>query len=495
MVEQFYVNTGLGSVPPREEILDENLIEDGRMQEMPSALSFDPVKKRPVAPEKTAEDYQADPLFQQSLVLSKKLMGEGTPFNPALASLLYFTKMGELASKKGSSVFGSIAGAGVAPAAYLMQKEKEKAARDANVNKTAISLYTAASKDKKPSSSKMYSSKVSIPGVVKAGEGIRLTEKDLQALSPEAQNQLFEFKDPKIASIKSVGSGTLAKYFSEENAKLFVQSQGVAEDSDNYNNLVEKFTAPSSEMVNKPIIEGGMYLEAVPLVKNGNVINLQLTPSKSPVKPYFTEYVNKRIPVIAKAVNEYNSTAREVLPRVREAMNLLKSGRATTGAIQEKTLQTKRLFAGAFGINDPEIVAMETLQSTSNFIAPKMRPKGSGSTSDMEFKAYQRASLDIGNSPKANYISLYSFEKMAENAFILNQKETELLTSGKYDNMTSINRELNKFDKGIFEKYRGDIEDDDAIQSWLQSLPDGAVFLNNGLINVPDPYIIKGWGK
>ena len=61
--------------------------------------------------------------------------------------------------------------------------------------------------------------------------------------------------------------------------------------------------------------------------------------------------------------------------------------------------------------------------------------------------------------------------------------------------MTSINRELNKFDKGIFEKYRGDIEDDDAIQSWLQSLPDGAVFLNNGLMNVPDPYIIKGWGK
>ena len=115
-----------------------------------------PSLQNEVAPEKTAEDYQAEPLFQQSLVLSKKLMGEGTPFNPALASLLYFTKMGELASKKGSSVFGSIAGAGVAPAAYLMQKEKEKAARDANVNKTAISLYTAASKDKKIGTPKTY---------------------------------------------------------------------------------------------------------------------------------------------------------------------------------------------------------------------------------------------------------------------------------------------------------------------------------------------------
>jgi hypothetical protein len=48
-----------------------------------------------------------------------------------------------------------------------------------------------------------------------------------------------------------------------------------------------------------------------------------------------------------------------------------------------------------------------------------MRPAGSGSTSDMEFKAYQQAILDLGNSKFANYINLYSLKKMTENSMKL----------------------------------------------------------------------------
>jgi hypothetical protein len=51
------------------------------------------------------------------------------------------------------------------------------------------------------------------------------------------------------------------------------------------------------------------------------------------------------------------------------------------------------------------------LRSISYKLAPKMRAPGSGSTSDTEFKAYQQAILDIGNTPFANYLSLYSMKK------------------------------------------------------------------------------------
>jgi hypothetical protein len=158
-------------------------------------------------------------------------------------------------------------------------------------------------------------------------------------------------------------------------------------------------------------------------------------------------------------------------------------------------LPFKQVFNQAFGINDPEVMGLETLQATSNFLAPKMRPVGSGSTSDMEFRAYQQAALYLGNTPEANYISLYAFKKMAENGVRLNQLEQELLTSGEYSSMRDVNKQLNDFDSGIFAKYTGDPNSEEDVTAWWNSLPDGAVAINNGLFASDSPYLIKGWGS
>jgi len=198
--------------------------------------------------------------------------------------------------------------------------------------------------------------------------------------------------------------------------------------------------------------------------------------------------------LIAKAVDTYNTQAREVLPRAREAMALLKTGRVQTGALTAALMPFKQVFNQAFGVNDPEVRDLETLQATSNFMAPKMRPVGSGSTSDMEFTAYQKAALYLGNSPEANYISLYAFAKMAENGIRLNQLEQELLTSGDYSDMAAVNAQLKIEDAGIFEKYTGDPNDAAEIQAFYDSVPDGAVIINNDIFDSPSSYIIKGWG-
>ena len=70
-----------------------------------------------------------------------------------------------------------------------------------------------------------------------------------------------------------------------------------------------------------------------------------------------------------------------------------------------------------------------------------------------------------------------------------------MLTSNEYTNMKAVNSELNKFDRGIFEKYTGDPEDEAAVLEWYNSLDDGAVVINNGIFDSKSPYIIKGWGS
>ena len=55
-----------------------------------------------------------------------------------------------------------------------------------------------------------------------------------------------------------------------------------------------------------------------------------------------------------------------------------------------------------------------------------MRPTGSGSTSDMEFKAYQKGILSLANDKEANYLNLYTLQKMTE----LHKKNPEKLNFG-----------------------------------------------------------------
>ena len=297
---------------------------------------------------------------------------------------------------------------------------------------------------------------------------------------------------------KSLSQGTLAEYMSAEDAKKFVIDQGLPESSPNFNRIVEDLTAINDDQIGKSVIKNGVFLELFPIYQGENLVNFQLSPTDSPVRPYFTTYTEKRLPLLAKSADTYNVQAIEVIPRVDEALALLKTGQVTTGLLAEKMLPYKQIFTQMFGINDPEITNLLTLQATSNFMAPKMRPVGSGSTSDMEFRAYQKAALFIGNTPEANYISLYAFKNMAENAIELNRKERELLTSNDYSDLTAVNNQLKREDSGIFAKYDGNREGQNAqedFQSWYDSLEDGTVIINNNLFEVNDAYVIKGWGS
>ena len=75
-------------------------------------------------------------------------------------------------------------------------------------------------------------------------------------------------------------------------------------------------------------------------------------------------------------------------------------------------------------------------------------------------------------------------------------KLEDLLSSNRFTTLSELNQALRESgrDKGLFEKYEGDPENQEEFNAWFDSLPDGAVIVNNGLEVYGDaPYLIKGW--
>ena len=347
----------------------------------------------------------------------------------------------------------------------------------------------------KPAISKAKEAKFAKRIVFKMDGG---TKKKLTVYSKEDYDNAIKsgYKDEedivsKEPELKVGSGGDRAIYMTKEDAKKYLKNKGLSEQNPNFNRLVEKLTAFDKLSVGQAVVIGGSYIDLIPVFKGGEIVDFQLQPSTAG-QPPFTRARNKRLEVLAKAQDQYTSKAYEVIPTVDRAMNLLFLGQYETGKLAESLLPFRQFFIELFGADNAEIIGIESLQSISNYLAPKMRPIGSGSTSDMEFRAYQQAILAIGNTAEANYISLYAFKKMAENSIKLNRLENELLSDDRITNQKQLNQRLYKEDTGLFEKYKGEIKEE-TVNKWYDSLPDGAVILNNGIFEINSPYIIKGW--
>jgi hypothetical protein len=205
--------------------------------------------------------------------------------------------------------------------------------------------------------------------------------------------------------------------------------------------------------------------------------------------------------IIAKNNDAFADKAITVLPEVERALSIItelnKEG-VKTGVITNALLPFQSAFKQIFGTDEPTVAQLESLVGISNLLATKIRPVGSGSTSDMEFAAYRRAILDLGNTPEANYIALYVYKKMTKNSIEYNRVEQEALTSGDFINAKQVNDKIKELDTGIFFKFTGDANDEAAVKAYLDSVPDGEVVINrdpNGvkLVEGEGPYLIQGF--
>ena len=93
------------------------------------------------APTSTATTSKVNPLDYAKQIAESAFAGQtGSEPDWGVASLLYFSKLAENASKPGATFLGAAGSAGTAPAAYLMQKEKEKAALETKKASLVASL-------------------------------------------------------------------------------------------------------------------------------------------------------------------------------------------------------------------------------------------------------------------------------------------------------------------------------------------------------------------
>tara|TARA_R100000808_G_scaffold8556_1_gene24230 strand:+ start:29796 stop:31352 length:1557 start_codon:yes stop_codon:yes gene_type:complete len=326
-----------------------------------------------------------------------------------------------------------------------------------------------------------------------SNEIVYLTESEAFA----NRSKLRPAANPSSGS-KFPSGGALAVYQTKEDAKKTIRSLGldVVAHPEAFAQAVATITAPTEADIGRNIIQMGQATRLRPFEVDGEIVSVQLdietgTPS------LFRISAESRLKLLAKAKDVANNNAVAILPSVDNALTLLREG-TETGPITQVSLGLRAAINQAFSLNDPQIVNQESLQSASNYLGPKMRPVGSGSTSDMEFKAYLRAILELGRTPKANYLSLYVFRQMTQKSIELNQLEEELLTSEQYSSLKAINEKLREYDTGIFEKYTGNVNNKEEMQQWFDRLPDGAVILNRDdkgapLYDTDDVYLIKGW--
>jgi hypothetical protein len=435
-------------------------------------------------------------------------------FGAALTTEKNYEGMGALGGymKEATNIMDSIYGATVEPT----QKEK-----DINMGRMALKFFTQmGASASQPGQTALGAANVAGANVAQDYLNKIQSDRDKKEKLELAKktgaltiaSQLKSAQDAKeIASnkpqaIRTSTRGTQATYMKKEDATAYFGKFMKPTDPD-FDRLVDSIAAPSEDMIGKPVVIGQAYQELLPIKLGNNIVGFQLSPSSAGGKPEEVETRANRRKVLNKFKSEVLSQTTELVPTIQDALDKLLYSDIQTGGLTELTMPFKSIMSQLFNTDMTELQGLEFLRSISYKLAPKMRAPGSGSTSDIEFKAYQQAILDIGNTPFANYLSLYSMKKMKENTIKQFFLEENLMEKGV--STTEINKQLLDIDTGIFTKfnildadnkdlYNNEKERDDGISSWWSNLKPGTAIINRDsrgkkLFDVDDVFIVKGW--
>ena len=114
-----------------------------------------------------------------------------------------------------------------------------------------------------------------------------------------------------------------ATYMSRADAEAVIQGLGLSPDNPNYERAVGQITASSPEQIGTPVVVAGNFAELTPYIKDDEVINVMVGASKTGGETLFKGYAEKRLDLIAKSQEQFNSNAVSVLPQVEDALTLL----------------------------------------------------------------------------------------------------------------------------------------------------------------------------
>ena len=367
------------------------------------------------------------PLLNQASGIMDKIYGatveptqKEKDINMGRIALQFFTQMGASASQPGQTALGAanIAGANVAQS-YLAKVQSDK--------------------DKK---AKLEQAK-------KSG-GLSL------AMSMQAQDQARDiaFNKPKTSTYKASGSSDSINYMTTASAIKYLNDKGMKSTVKGFDELVKRLTTEDPSLVGTPHITSGKPSAINFNSRDGIIVGATINQIRGSDRTLFADYKIKKVADIAKNDKEYINKMTGFIPNLKNAMDILLDPNVQTGGMEGALLETKSMLKALFGFTDEDLSSQQFLQSISNKLAPLMRPVGSGSTSDMEFDAYRKAILSLGNGKYANYLNLYTMKKMTENGLNLNRLEKSLYLDPRGFSQAYIDQKIDEFDKGIFVKFQ-----------------------------------------
>ena len=437
--------------------------------------------------------------------LMEEIYPQTAIYTPEEQAFLFFTKMAEESSKPGATAIGAAGAAGTELMKTKLASKTLEQKRAGDIITGAVGLSTAM--------------KLGKPSNVMAGEAMYMSEeqaleeypqKDYPGLAKQftatTEDQIGKpiiskagqpmviyntYQNGVLTGIKllpqgeiiakSSRSGGKAVYVAEDKAEDYIlNTLGIDENHKSYQQVLDQIVPKNAvtneydeDLVGKSIVSNQKFAEWE--INEGNNQITSVILKSGDTEPFYVQMIGKRLDYLASHQDEVRSKVQEIAPLLDSPMEQLLSGATTTGADVAILRPFEEIKQGFWAERDERgnvivsgdsmrLAATQNLRSLAFKLAPLMRPKGSGSTSDMEFKAYMAAILDLKNSPMTNYLNMYALQRISKISGKLMNMEMDLLSSGNYT-IADANREMEKVDPGIYAKYTGPINTKQIIKA------------------------------
>jgi hypothetical protein len=173
--------------------------------------------------------------------------------------------------------------------------------------------------------------------------------------------------------------------------------------------------------------------------------------------------------------NDALKTSNELVPRLLSAQRILEDPDFETGPVASATLPARRLYADITGIDSKQVNQQDAYQAFANFTVPRMRPPGSGATSDFEARLFQDSTINLANTKKGNQIILGTMLQT-----VRREKEIAMMQEQYFmENKTTLG----------FQKYLQDNNLITPLYKEIKSSDQAIDLFNNGLLKNGDVYI------
>tara|TARA_R100000963_G_C4620731_1_gene88304 strand:- start:307 stop:981 length:675 start_codon:yes stop_codon:yes gene_type:complete len=103
-----------------------------------------------------------------------------------------------------------------------------------------------------------------------------------------------------------------------------------------------------------------------------------------------------------------------LVPKFRQAQIILNQEDFDTGILQKATLGPRQLYAEITGVDDPNVTNQLVFEAIASYATPRMRPPGSGASSDFEQRMFARATVGLGKNKEANRVIVATAIQQAE---------------------------------------------------------------------------------